>query len=163
MLGEFSSSSRVTTFLSTVSRYRVHIRHIDGVANLPSYFGSRNPCECQNCQCFWVNIRVSSQWNLLSDSKLWCVRQMVAPHPGALMIEATHVPKPGLGFVQHVNTQLVSHFRLLGVCVWNISSPDIHLNCDTNFIYRQFRINNMCVWGGWGAGTNVFWGFLTSA
>ena len=47
---EFSSSSRVTTFLSTVSRYRVHVRHIDGVANL-SDLGSRNPCECQNTNC----------------------------------------------------------------------------------------------------------------
>ena len=29
---------------------RVHIKHIHGVANLP-YFGSRNPCECQNTSC----------------------------------------------------------------------------------------------------------------
>ena len=44
--GEFSASSRVTTFLSTVSRYSVHIRHIAGVENLPSDFASRNPKEC---------------------------------------------------------------------------------------------------------------------
>ncbi|KAK2183670.1 hypothetical protein NP493_300g00016 [Ridgeia piscesae] len=35
-------------------RYRVHIRHIDGVANLPSDFGSRNPqatsVACHQCQ-----------------------------------------------------------------------------------------------------------------
>ena len=51
MRGEFLSSSRLTTFLSTISRYHVHIRHIDSVANLPSDFGSHNPCECQNTSC----------------------------------------------------------------------------------------------------------------
>ena len=51
MRGEISSSSRVTTFLSTASRYRVYIRHIDGVANLPSYFRSRNPRECHSSYC----------------------------------------------------------------------------------------------------------------
>ena len=33
--GEFSASSRVTTFLSTVSRYSVHVRHIAGVETSP--------------------------------------------------------------------------------------------------------------------------------
>ena len=49
--GEFSASSRVTTFLSTVSRYSVHTRHIAGVENLPSDFASRNPKECLDCSC----------------------------------------------------------------------------------------------------------------
>ena len=49
--GEFSASSRVTTFLSTVSRYSVHIRHIAGVENLPSDFASRNPKECLDSSC----------------------------------------------------------------------------------------------------------------
>jgi hypothetical protein len=31
--GEFSASSRVTTFLTTVSRYQVHVRHIAGAEN----------------------------------------------------------------------------------------------------------------------------------
>ena len=50
--GEFSNSSRVTTFLSTVSRYQVILRHIAGVANLPSDYTSRNPPNCpeNNCQ-----------------------------------------------------------------------------------------------------------------
>ena len=38
--GEFSASSRATTFLSTVSRYSAHIRHIAGVENLPSDYAS---------------------------------------------------------------------------------------------------------------------------
>ena len=50
--GEFSASSRVTTFLSTVSsRYSVHVRHIAGVENLPSDFASRHPRECLDSNC----------------------------------------------------------------------------------------------------------------
>ncbi len=49
--GEFSNSSRVTTFLSIVSRYMVHVRHIAGAANLPSDFASRNPIPCHNSSC----------------------------------------------------------------------------------------------------------------
>ena len=45
--GQFSSSPRVTTFLSTVSRYQISLRHLAGSANLPSDFASRNapPCD----------------------------------------------------------------------------------------------------------------------
>ena len=49
--GEFSASSRVTTFLSTVSRYSVHVHHIAGVENLPSDFASRHPRECLDSSC----------------------------------------------------------------------------------------------------------------
>lgn len=50
--GEFSASSRVTSFLSIVSRYHAEIRHVSGVANLPSDYASRNtePCVDQTCQ-----------------------------------------------------------------------------------------------------------------
>lgn len=50
--GEFSASPRVTTFLSTASRYQVSVRHIQGISNLPSDFASRNavPCTDQSCQ-----------------------------------------------------------------------------------------------------------------
>ena len=50
--GEFSNSSRVCAFLSTVSRYQAQITHIPGTANIPSDFSSRNPRECEqkNCQ-----------------------------------------------------------------------------------------------------------------
>ncbi len=50
--GEFSSSARISTFLSAVSRYQVSIRHLAGSANLPSDFASRNApvCETPNCQ-----------------------------------------------------------------------------------------------------------------
>ena len=49
--GEFSASSRVTTFLSTVSRYQAQVSHIAGVANLPSDYTSRHPIECQDKSC----------------------------------------------------------------------------------------------------------------
>ena len=49
--GEFSASARVTTFLAVVSRYHLQVRHIAGIANLPSDFASRNPSECSDQSC----------------------------------------------------------------------------------------------------------------
>ena len=49
--GEFSASSRVTTFLSTVSRYQVQLRHIAGIENLPSDFVSKNRRQCLDSSC----------------------------------------------------------------------------------------------------------------
>ena len=49
--GEFSSSPRVATFLSTVSRYQASVRHVAGAAILPSDFASRNAPECDNPTC----------------------------------------------------------------------------------------------------------------
>ena len=57
--GEFSASPRVSTFLSTVSRYQASVRHLAGTANVPSDFASRNAPECQEprkCQiCMFIN------------------------------------------------------------------------------------------------------------
>ena len=49
--GEFSNSARVTTFLSLVNRYHVHLGHIAGLANLPSDYTSRNPTSCPDHSC----------------------------------------------------------------------------------------------------------------
>ncbi|KAK3103372.1 hypothetical protein FSP39_018802 [Pinctada imbricata] len=49
--GEFSASPRVTTFLSTASRYCVSIRHVAGQSILPSDFASRNAPECTHPSC----------------------------------------------------------------------------------------------------------------
>ena len=49
--GEFSACSRVTTFLSTVSRYQVQVCRIAGIENLPSDFASRNPRQCLDSSC----------------------------------------------------------------------------------------------------------------
>ena len=50
--GEFSTSPRVFTFLTTVSRFQVSIRHLAGSANVPADFASRNapPCHEPKCQ-----------------------------------------------------------------------------------------------------------------
>ena len=49
--GEFSNSARVTSFLSTASRYQVVVGHIAGSTNLPSDYASRNPVACQDSNC----------------------------------------------------------------------------------------------------------------
>ena len=49
--GEFSSSPKVTTFLSLASRYGVEIIHISGANNTFSDYASRNPLECNSPQC----------------------------------------------------------------------------------------------------------------
>ena len=49
--GEFSASSRVTSFLSAVSRYQISIRHLAGSANLPSDFACRNAPQCDQVNC----------------------------------------------------------------------------------------------------------------
>ena len=48
---EFSASPRVTTFLSVISRYQISIRHVTGVAILPSDCKSHNAQECDNPAC----------------------------------------------------------------------------------------------------------------
>ena len=56
--GEFLASPRVTSFLTTISRYQVSLQHLAGKANLPSDFTSRNAPDCNepNCQiCTFVN------------------------------------------------------------------------------------------------------------
>ena len=49
--GEFSASPRVTSFLTTVSRYQVSLQHLAGKANLPSDFTSRNAPDCSEPTC----------------------------------------------------------------------------------------------------------------
>ena len=49
--GEFSTSARVATFLSSMSQYNVELHIISGQMNLPSDFHSRNPSSCQSTSC----------------------------------------------------------------------------------------------------------------
>ena len=49
--GEFPASPRVTSFLTTVSRYQVSLQHLAGKANLPSDFTSRNAPDCSESTC----------------------------------------------------------------------------------------------------------------
>ena len=58
--GEFSTSRRVATFLSTISRYQVSVRHLTGTSNCPSDFGSRNVPACteEHCQvCAFIQVQ----------------------------------------------------------------------------------------------------------
>ena len=49
--GEFSVSPRVSTFLSTFSRYQALVRHVSGSAILPSDVASRNAVACEDLAC----------------------------------------------------------------------------------------------------------------
>jgi hypothetical protein len=75
--GEFSTSPRVSTFLSVVSRYQASVRHVSGSAILPSDFASRNvpPCEDERCQiCSFISrtqesvVRSTSVQDVLAGS-----------------------------------------------------------------------------------------------
>ena len=58
---EISSSPRVTSFLTTVSRYQVSLQDLAGIAKLHSDFASRNAQNCTepNCQiCFLFHVSV---------------------------------------------------------------------------------------------------------
>ena len=49
--GQFSASARVSTFLSTLSSYPVHVSHIPGKDNSISDYSSRHPVQCDNDGC----------------------------------------------------------------------------------------------------------------
>ena len=52
--GKFSNSVRVSTFLSTLSRYisaDVSVKHLSASQNLPADYLSRNPISCEGCRC----------------------------------------------------------------------------------------------------------------
>ncbi|KAK3717086.1 hypothetical protein QZH41_000446 [Actinostola sp. cb2023] len=49
--GEFSVSPRVSTFLSTVSRYQATVQHVAGAAILPSDLASRDAPDCNDMSC----------------------------------------------------------------------------------------------------------------
>ena len=49
--GQFSTSARVATFMSTLSQFDVEVQHISGSLNLPSDFLSRNPPSCSSHSC----------------------------------------------------------------------------------------------------------------
>ena len=49
--GDFSASPRLSTYLTVVSRFQASVRHIAGIDNALSDFGSRNPAECDSKSC----------------------------------------------------------------------------------------------------------------
>ena len=49
--GEYSSSPKMTTFLSVASQFAVEMLHISGSSNMFSDFASRNPVVCNSSNC----------------------------------------------------------------------------------------------------------------
>ena len=49
--GEFCSSSRVATFITTLSDFNIELQYTAGVYNLPSDFHFRNPVACDSSIC----------------------------------------------------------------------------------------------------------------
>ena len=49
--GEFSTSTKLATFLNAVGTYRAILGHISGKANLVADFASRSPILCENSSC----------------------------------------------------------------------------------------------------------------
>lgn len=49
--GEFCTSPRITTFLSTVTRYQVKVMHLPGTMNTVSDYGSRHTPNCTQPEC----------------------------------------------------------------------------------------------------------------
>ena len=49
--GEFSTSPRVATFLTTISHYQGSVRHVSGSAILPSDFANHNASACEDDAC----------------------------------------------------------------------------------------------------------------
>ena len=67
--GEFSASARLSSFLSSVSRYQAQVLHISGKSNLPSDYLSRNPlnCDAPNCSiCKFVKETMTAVVNNIS-------------------------------------------------------------------------------------------------
>lgn len=67
--GEFSSSPRVTSFLSTASRYQIDLQHLAGSANIPSDFISRNAAECNNPSCQICNFIIQVEDSVVCGVK----------------------------------------------------------------------------------------------
>ena len=53
--GQFSNNPKVTTFLSSASRFAVEILHISGSSNIFSDYASRNPMDCKSQDCSICN------------------------------------------------------------------------------------------------------------
>ena len=71
--GQFSNSSRLSTFLSATCRYTVKIERLDGSANVPSDFHSRNAPDClePSCQvCPFVNELETARVNSVSTESI---------------------------------------------------------------------------------------------
>ena len=79
--GEFSTSSRVTTFLSIVSRYQIKIGHIAGAANLPTDHASRNPTSCLDSSCQVCKFIAETEDSVVRQLSVQDVLEKTVPMP----------------------------------------------------------------------------------
>ncbi|KXJ10870.1 Transposon Ty3-G Gag-Pol polyprotein [Exaiptasia diaphana] len=79
--GEFSASPRVTSFLTTASRYQVSVQHLAGNAYLPSDFASRNAPE------YYPVILEESNSNVSTGQEIYNVAPGENKHPVSLMTD----------------------------------------------------------------------------
>lgn len=89
--GEFSASPRVYTFLSTVSRYQVSVRHVAGAAISPSDDSSRNAAECK-IVCLAIN-GISCSYHLCVRHQGW-LHKVTIHHEICMVSHTAKVPRP---------------------------------------------------------------------
>lgn len=82
--GKFSTSPRVTTYLSTVARYQVIVQYLPGSQNTISYFGSRNPTPCTQNKC-----QICS---FITNTALSAVQQITVQDPAIIGAATTQLP-----------------------------------------------------------------------
>ena len=71
--GEFSTSTRLSSFLSSVARHQAQVSHISGASNILSDYVSRHPLQCHSkgCSiCEFVSASMQTVYNVLSVEKV---------------------------------------------------------------------------------------------
>ena len=79
--GSFSSSPRLVTFLSTLSRYHVKLSHISGPNNVLSDYISRNSLQCQNKNCQVCNFIAEIECSVIGNLSVTDILSGKCPVP----------------------------------------------------------------------------------
>ena len=91
--GEFSSSPRISTFLSGLSRYNVALLHLAGASNVPADFASRTATACTDDGCHMCKFVSEKQQSVVvraaaSVSKVPDAGSLYTSHAGWLATQA---------------------------------------------------------------------------
>ena len=79
--GQFSSSARVSSFISTLSRYNVQLEHLSGSSNIPADYLSRSPAICEEKKCQICKFVDDSSHSTVSHVSVNDVMQGKVPMP----------------------------------------------------------------------------------
>ena len=79
--GQFSTSARISSFLSTLSRYNVSLQHIAGAVNLPADYHSRHPAVCSSGSCQVCSFIQDCEDSTVRSINVQDVEQGRAPMP----------------------------------------------------------------------------------